>query len=140
MKLNTDGASCGNPGLSGTVGLLRDSSGNWIVGFAAYLGITTKIAAELHALRLGLLLAWDEGYRKVECEIDASVVLSLIDAADSSFHPLGSLIIDIRELLKRECICKCLHTLREGNFCADVLSKMGSSLDEDYVVFRQPPL
>ncbi|OMP05859.1 hypothetical protein CCACVL1_01804 [Corchorus capsularis] len=120
-------------------GLLRDSSGRWLVGFAAHLGVTTNMVAELHALRLGLLLAWDEGYRNVECEIDASVVLKLIDDADVAFHLLASLILDIRELLRREWTCKCLHTLREGNFCADVLSKLGCSLDEDYVVFRQPP-
>ncbi|OMO50810.1 reverse transcriptase [Corchorus capsularis] len=140
VKLNTDEASCGNPGLSGAGGLLRDFTDKWLVGFSAHLGITTNIAAELHALRLGLILAWDEGYRHVECEIDASVVLSLIDDADLKFQPFSSLILDIRELLKREWECKCLHTLREGNFCADVLSKMRCSLDEDYVVFRQPPV
>ncbi|OMO59932.1 reverse transcriptase [Corchorus capsularis] len=38
VKLNTDGASRGNPGIAGAGGLIRDSTGKWFVGFAAQLG------------------------------------------------------------------------------------------------------
>lgn len=40
-------------GYEGAGGLIRDSNGKWLVGFAAHLGICTNMAAELHALRLG---------------------------------------------------------------------------------------
>lgn len=59
MKLNTDGAARGNPGIAGAGGSLRDYRGQWIVGFAARLGICSNVAAELHALRMGLSLAWE---------------------------------------------------------------------------------
>ena len=38
FKLNTDGASMGNPGKAGRGGLTRDSSGNWVKGFSRSLG------------------------------------------------------------------------------------------------------
>lgn len=58
MRLNTDGASKGNPGLSGAGGLIRSSDGKWLIGFQASLGCCSKTVAEIQALRLGLLLAW----------------------------------------------------------------------------------
>lgn len=41
------------PGIAGAGEVIRDSMGNWIVGFAAHLGLCSNVAAELHALRLG---------------------------------------------------------------------------------------
>ena len=45
-KLNTDGASCGNPGRARGGGVIRGSVGNWIRGFVRYIGYTTSIIAE----------------------------------------------------------------------------------------------
>ena len=56
-KLNTDGASLGNPGKVGGGGIIRDSDGKWMKGFARSIGFTTSITAEFWALRDGLLLA-----------------------------------------------------------------------------------
>ena len=44
-KLNTDGASCVNLERVGGGGVVRDSAGNWIKGFARYIGYTTSIIA-----------------------------------------------------------------------------------------------
>ena len=44
-KLNTDGASCVNLERVGGGGVVRDSVGNWIRGFARYIGYTTSIIA-----------------------------------------------------------------------------------------------
>ncbi|KAE8705547.1 hypothetical protein F3Y22_tig00110422pilonHSYRG00048 [Hibiscus syriacus] len=64
VKLNTDGASQGNSGV------------------AAHLGACLSVAVELFALHLGLLIAWKYDYNDVECEVDAQVVLRLIDEDD----------------------------------------------------------
>lgn len=63
VKTNTDGASKkkANPGLAGAGGLIRDSTGGWIIGFTAHLGVCSNMAAEMHALRFGLMLTWNEG-------------------------------------------------------------------------------
>ncbi|OMO93806.1 hypothetical protein CCACVL1_06344 [Corchorus capsularis] len=71
--------------------------------------------------------------------MDAMTMLDLIHSGDVSLHPLGALISDVRALLAREWSCTCQHTLREGNFCADILSKLGCDLEDEYEVFRSPP-
>ena len=110
-----------------------------MVGFASHLGCCANVVAELHALRMGLFLAWEEGYRDVIAEVDASLVLHLVKSANSSCHPLSSLIDDIRDLLNRNWRCLLQHSLREGNFSADCLAKLGCDLDVDYMVYREPP-
>ncbi|OMO71232.1 hypothetical protein CCACVL1_18351 [Corchorus capsularis] len=43
-------------------------------------GTSSNMAAELHALRMGLTVAWQEGFRQVERDIDAEVILELLDS------------------------------------------------------------
>jgi len=45
VKLNTDGSSLGNPGLAGGRGVIWDEEGNWLVGFARNISITTSFQA-----------------------------------------------------------------------------------------------
>lgn len=47
IKINTDGASHGNPGLAAAGGVLRDGDGNWLGGFALNIGICSAQLAEL---------------------------------------------------------------------------------------------
>jgi len=56
-KLNTDGASLGNPSKASGGGLIRDHQGKWIKGFIRRIGLATSITAELWALRDSLMLA-----------------------------------------------------------------------------------
>ena len=42
-KLNTDGASLGNPGTARGSGIIRDSEGRWVKVFARSIGFTTSI-------------------------------------------------------------------------------------------------
>ena len=54
------------------------------MGFKAHLGegLCSNIVAELQAVRVGLLLAWDEGF-KVIWKLDAKVVIDLICKLDA---------------------------------------------------------
>ena len=62
---------------------------NWL---SSSLGICTNMVAEMMALRYGLSLAWEQGFRHVICEVDASLVLEVVDNADVTMHPLETLI------------------------------------------------
>ncbi|KAE8734165.1 hypothetical protein F3Y22_tig00000778pilonHSYRG00265 [Hibiscus syriacus] len=139
LKLNTDGVSQGNPGIARADGLLRDENGAWVMGFAAHLGTCTSVTAELFAIRMGLSLAWKYGYYCVFCEVDAKLALNLINNCHSSLHPLGSLIEDIRSFKARNWILMFQHIHREDNFCANILSKLGCSLEDDRVIFSSSP-
>lgn len=69
-KLNTNGASLGNPGLAGGGGLIRNSQGNWIKGFSRSIGFTTSVMAELWVLRDGLQLAIQLGLNSLVVELE----------------------------------------------------------------------
>ncbi|XP_030929600.1 uncharacterized protein LOC115955566 [Quercus lobata] len=45
-KLNTDGASIGNPGKAGGGGVIRDCHGDWVKGYSRSIGYTTSVLAE----------------------------------------------------------------------------------------------
>ncbi|OWM78320.1 hypothetical protein CDL15_Pgr001041 [Punica granatum] len=47
LKLNTDGASKGNPRLAGAGGVLRDCNGRWVDGLAHNIGVSSAMVAEL---------------------------------------------------------------------------------------------
>ncbi|KAL0463265.1 UNVERIFIED_CONTAM: putative ribonuclease H protein [Sesamum latifolium] len=77
-KLNSDGASKGNPGQAGAGGVVRDSCSRLILGFAEGLDIQTNVYAELFAIVKGLELAKDAGCTHLWVETDAKIVLQII--------------------------------------------------------------
>ena len=58
-KLNTDGSFGGEGVSSGCGGLLRDSNGLWIRGFAKAMMVSSSLAAEMWAFREGVTLCLD---------------------------------------------------------------------------------
>nr|POF06016.1 putative ribonuclease h protein [Quercus suber] len=92
FKLNTNGASCGNSGRAGGGGLIRNSTGEWVKGFARSIGSTTSIIAKFWALRDGLQLAIQLGVQYLEVELDAKVVLDVISFGNSPTTACSSFI------------------------------------------------
>ena len=122
-KLNTDGASCGNLEKVGGGGVIRDSARNWIRGFARYIGYTTSIIAEFWALRDGLNLAIQLGVQNLEVELDAKVIVDLINSRNSSNTTYSSLLFYCRLLLEMIPHTKVKHVFWEANKCADALAR-----------------
>ena len=139
FKLNTDGALGGNPGKAGGGGLIRDSSGHWVKGFARSIGFATSVTAEFWALRDGLKLALSEGIQNLIVELDARVVVDLISSNIDSIKPYSPLLCDCRCLLRRFPRVQVKHIYREGNCCADALARWGCLMDDAFVVFNHPP-
>ncbi|OMP12446.1 hypothetical protein COLO4_01560 [Corchorus olitorius] len=92
----------------------------------------------LEADKFGLLLAWRQGYKEVECSVDSKLILDWISSADTKYHPCGNLIEDIRALMNRRWRSSLQHTLREGNFCADYLAKLGCKTESEFMVLHSP--
>lgn len=61
-KLNTDGASLGNPGKASGGGLVRDHRGAWLKGSSRCIGNTMSVMAEFWALKDDLQLASRRGF------------------------------------------------------------------------------
>ncbi|KAL9816790.1 putative reverse transcriptase domain, ribonuclease H domain, ribonuclease H-like superfamily [Arabidopsis thaliana] len=91
LKLNTDGASRGNPGLSTAGGVLRGREGEWLGGFSLNIGRCTAPAAELWGVYYGLYLAWEKKVSRVELEVDSALVVGFLKTGVSERHPLSFL-------------------------------------------------
>ncbi|KAG7589698.1 Ribonuclease H-like superfamily [Arabidopsis suecica] len=88
FKLNTDGASHGNPGLAAAGGVVRDGEGNWCSSFALNIGICSAPLAELWGVYYGLYIAWERGITCLELEVDSEIVVGFLRTGIEDLHPL----------------------------------------------------
>ncbi|PKI42220.1 hypothetical protein CRG98_037400 [Punica granatum] len=93
-KLNIDGASRGNPGLSSAGGIVRDVDGLWLGCYMRNIGYASFVVAEQYV--------WDLGLRRIILELDSEVVVRLIRCPTTPNLQLDPLIGGIREFLSRE--------------------------------------
>ena len=119
--------------------MIRDSEGRWVSGFARSIGFTTSITAEFWALRDGLLLAVRMGVQKLVIELDAKVVVELMQSNSPSNAFYSSLLTDCRLLLGKLQHFRVKHAFREANRVADAMAKLGGAMQEDFVVWDNPP-
>ena len=139
-KLNTDGSAIGNPALASAGGILRNHMGNWLVGFSLHLGISSNNMAELVAVRQGLTLAWDMGFKFIQLELDSITVVHWLTGMCVTYLPhMIPLICDCRNLMDREWEIQVLHIYREANDCADVLAKWGTHQQHLLAVYSSCP-
>ncbi|KAL0444852.1 UNVERIFIED_CONTAM: putative ribonuclease H protein [Sesamum latifolium] len=104
-KMNTDGASKGNPGISGAGGILRDQLGRVIFAFQEPLGNITNTQAELQAIHRGLQICIDRGFRNVWIETDATAIIKLISAPQRGAWNLQAILQTTR------CCCTLLSVI-----------------------------
>ena len=126
VKLDVDGNSQGNSRKIGLGGLVRDNEGKWLVGFSSIGGFDTNLLPELLDIKHGLVLAWNQGYRKIICNLDCINASRRIHDGNFIFQKLGVVIVDTKKLLSREWEVHLLHLLREANSCADFMAKHGA--------------
>ena len=96
VKLNTDRSSLGNPGLVGGGGLLRNTNGEWMKDFARATRITTNATTELWALCDGIRLCIALKISAVIIELDAKVVVDLLQKETRNQNGLDAILGDWR--------------------------------------------
>lgn len=134
-----DGSCLGNPQWTGFGGLIRNNVGFFISGFSGHIDHSGDILfAELHAILMGLQLARNLSIVDVVCYSDSLHCVSLINGSAMVYHAYATLIQDIKDLVRLENT-PILHTLREGNRCADFLAKLGASMDSALSNHATPP-
>ncbi|CAJ2645452.1 unnamed protein product [Trifolium pratense] len=101
IKLNTDG-SCSNDGIIGCGGVLRGSEGEWLGGYAKFIGVGNTFIAELWGVLEGLKHAKSLNFRAVELNIDSLAVVQAISEAGRGSHRGSALVHKIRQLLEME--------------------------------------
>ena len=75
----------------------------------------------------------------LEVELDAKIIVEMLNNADSANIKFSSLLSDCRFLIARVTQVRVTHVYREVNRCADFLAKKGCCLREDFVIFETSP-
>lgn len=103
VKLNTDDFFHYNTKIRGVGGVLRDTEGNWLIGFSASINVSTAFEAEVMALILGLEMA-----RKMNLHISvvATDSMQLCNAIHNSVTNKTNLICTCRDLLLQASMYK----------------------------------
>ena len=91
------------------------------------MGLATNNMVELAAVRQGLAMAWNMGFKFLQLELDSKVVLTWLTNNNMNYPTnMMSLICDCRNLLKQKWEVCMQHVYREANGCADALAKQGT--------------
>ncbi|KAH0706264.1 hypothetical protein KY285_010766 [Solanum tuberosum] len=78
-KVNTNGASKGNSGLSAAVFCIRHSNGNLVVARGSKLPDTTNLVAEVVAIREALQYSWEKGYNNIIVETNLLALVHMLN-------------------------------------------------------------
>ena len=123
MILFADGASRGNPGLSGAGALLTTPDGEVVAELASFLGIATNNVAEYQALLLGLAGARARGATAITVRMDSELVVKQVNGSYQVKSPplqrLHARVLVLRREFER---FKIEHLPRAANAAADRLA------------------
>ncbi|CAA7034666.1 unnamed protein product [Microthlaspi erraticum] len=139
MRLNTDGASRGNPGLASAGGVIRDVLGKWICGFSLNIGLCSAPLAELWGVYYGLVMAWEKRIPQLEVEVDSELVVGFLKKGVSNTHPLAFLVSLCHGFISKDWSVHIVHVFREANRLADGLANHAFSLPLGFHWFELVP-
>ncbi|XP_057451908.1 uncharacterized protein LOC130743694 [Lotus japonicus] len=121
INLCVDGSFRLQAQCMGAGGLVWDAQGQWVHGFHAFPTVGNALMSEAWALKLGMQLVWDWGFREVICNVDCGELLKSFDDAESRlFLPI---LDEIRELMSKQLAVSLIGVKRECNMSADWLAK-----------------
>ena len=95
VKLNSDGCSKGNLGISGGGSILRDCEGKVIWAQADGFGCQSNMIAETRALLQGVKKCLADGYTHVDLEMGSFILLQILKR---EVETPWSIIYEVREL------------------------------------------
>ena len=123
VRVYSDGAARGNPGLSGAGAVLVDPSGQVVDRLGKFLGTQTNNYAEYMGLLLGLRRARALGVREVEVYADSELMIRQLggryQVKSQSLKPLYDEAVRLLNDFSR---VKLVHVPREMNSQADEMS------------------
>ncbi|PKU72361.1 Putative ribonuclease H protein [Dendrobium catenatum] len=126
VKLNSDGSVKNH--CAGMGGLIRYHNGNVLADFAGPLDKCSVITTELNALWYGIDICSKMGCNNIWIEVDAQLVLQIINNVVLGNPQNFYLIRKIKKSLST-INYSISHIYREANSCADWLANLGCILD-----------
>lgn len=129
VKLFSDGACRGNPGIGGGGAVITDEKDHVLWEGSLYLGHCTNNIAEYQALILGLKGALTLGCQHLEIYLDSELLANQINGSYKVKNEnLKNLMKEVRRLLASFQSAKVTHVLRCHNARADKLANL--AIDE----------
>jgi ribonuclease HI len=124
VLMQFDGGSRGNPGISGSGAVIYNSSGLELHSVSKLLnGSHTNNQAEYNALIIGLELAKEHGYRKLEIQGDSNLVVNQVNGVFKCKSDNLKDLCQLAKLLIREFEEVTIsHIYRDKNKRADELA------------------
>lgn len=124
----------------GVGGCLRDTTGNWILGFAKYVSLGGALESELRAILTGLEIITTLPYHcNIVIETESSTTVSLLNHGKSDHHPLANLIDNYRRLLSKINNYQIVKADKKQNICANLLAKEGRKRKLPLTIFNCVP-
>lgn len=126
FKLNTDGFSLGNYGNGGTGGIVKNSNGDWVVGFFQHFPHATNNLMKLLALIKHLKLVLEHQLLPIKINIDSKEVILMLKQGNLLYNPLLHecmlLLNKLRSILVHHCY-------KKQNMVEDALGKFGARME-----------
>ncbi|XP_043725893.1 uncharacterized protein LOC122672496 [Telopea speciosissima] len=121
LKLNVDGASRGNPGVSGGGGIIRDCEGSLIAAFSNFCGICSNSVAEMRALLDGLQLYASLGLHGFFVSPDTASIVRFVTQRKCNLWSCWFWFQEVLTLC--DSLGVCIHfAYRDSNHAADFLT------------------
>ncbi|OIT01854.1 hypothetical protein A4A49_39949 [Nicotiana attenuata] len=124
LKLNIDGALKGRFEVSGIEGVIRDSNGDWVIGFSKTTNGPSHLYIELEAVCQGLELAASHQFSRLQIETDSAVIPQLMESNSSPLY--NTPLYKCRYWLKMLGSPPILHNFRKDNNIAHKLAQQGA--------------
>lgn len=121
VKINTDGASRGNPGRSSIGFAIRDSEGDMRYAREKEIQEVTNIEAEANVILEAVKHCVQYGYFNILIQTDSLLMKNVVDGTWESPWAVDVYVEEIKEYM-RSCNCRISHIMREVNKLADYLA------------------
>ncbi len=120
VRIETDGASRGNPGEAAGAAVLYDEQGRQLARVGRYLGRTTNNVAEYTGLIAGLEVAAELGATELEVRADSELMVRQLSGVYRVKNPgLQTLYLEVVRRLAKFASYRIVHVPRERNRAAD---------------------
>ncbi|CAA7030886.1 unnamed protein product [Microthlaspi erraticum] len=139
VKLNIQGTSNPDSNLTGSAGLVRNESGQWLFGYIRCHKSLTEVTAGLLAVYHGLKYLWDSGYRRIQLETTSREIIDALTTESVLFHKRKSILGCCKDMVLREWDCDIHHISEEENSCAEWLASRVEGQPQGLVFFEYPP-
>ncbi|KAK9045185.1 hypothetical protein V6N11_059074 [Hibiscus sabdariffa] len=138
VKGNTDGVVDMHSDYESCGGVLRDSNGDWCMGFSRSLSRCSVLMAEMWAVHDMLKHAWSLGYRRVEVETDISEVHAIASGESMALHG-NSVVQAVHSLLALDWDVRFSLVNRNHNRVMDALVRLSHEQPISETLYASPP-